>query len=85
MISVKIADSREDCWKRQGSLAFAVIPLHSCRNMQPGDRGPIGCLKVLAEDGQIPIDGMVLRYDSLSYSKSWKDWASLQRWYRFQV
>lgn len=29
----------------------------------------INRLKTLAEDRHIPIDGMVLRYDSLSYSK----------------
>ncbi|NBI85499.1 NAD-dependent DNA ligase LigA [Lachnospiraceae bacterium] len=67
----KIADSRGRLLEAAGELGFAICPFTflpehvTLREIE--DR--IGCLKVLAEDGQIPIDGMVFRYDSLSYSK----------------
>ena len=68
----KIADSRGKLLEAVGALGFAVCPFTflpehvTLREIE--DR--IGCLKAFAEDGQIPIDGMVLRYDSLSYSRS---------------
>ena len=67
----KIADSRGRLLEAAGELGFAICPFtflpENVTLREIEDR--IGCLKVLAEDGQIPIDGMVLRYDSLSYSK----------------
>ena len=68
----KIADSRGRLLEAVGELGFAVCPFIflpdnvTLREIET----QISCLKALAKDGQIPIDGMVLRYDSLSYSKS---------------
>lgn len=68
----KIADSRGRLLEAAGGLGFDTCPFiflpeHvTLREIEDW----IGGLKALAEDRQIPIDGMVLRYDSLSYSKS---------------
>lgn len=67
----KTADSRGRLLEATEGLGFAICPFTflpenvTLREIE----NRIGCLKVLAEDGRIPIDGMVLRYDSLSYSK----------------
>ena len=67
----KTADSRGRMLEAAEGLGFAICPFTflpenvTLREIE----NRIGCLKVLAEDGRIPIDGMVLRYDSLSYSK----------------
>ncbi len=68
----KIADSRGKLLEAIRELGFAVCPFTflpekvTLRKIED----QIGCLKAIAEEGQIPIDGMVLRYDSLSYSGS---------------
>ncbi len=68
----EIADSRGKLLKAVGELGFAACPFtflpEHATLQEIEDR--IGCLKALAEEEQIPIDGMVLRYDSLSYSGS---------------
>lgn len=67
----KIADSRGRLLEAVGELGFdtcpfTFLPEHvTLRQIE----GQISQLKALAEERQIPIDGMVLRYDSLSYSK----------------
>ena len=62
--------AEESCWKRLGSLAvcpFTFLPEPiTLREIEER----ISQLKTLAEDRQIPIDGVVFRYDSLSYSRS---------------
>ena len=68
----EIADSRGKLLEAVRELGFAACPFTflpehaTLRDIEER----IGCLKALAEEKQIPIDGMVLRYDSLSYSKS---------------
>lgn len=66
----KISDSRGKLLEVVGELGFAVCPFtflpENVTLREIGDQ--IAGLKVLAEDWHIPIDGMVLRYDSLSYS-----------------
>ena len=67
----KIADSRGRLLEAAGELGFDICPFTflpeyvTLREIED----QMGSLKALAEAGQIPIDGMVLRYDSLSYSK----------------
>lgn len=68
----KIADSRGRLLEAVRELGFAICPFVSLSEhaalREIEDR--ISQLKNFAENKQIPIDGMVLRYDSLSYSKS---------------
>lgn len=68
----KIADSRGRMLEAVGELGFVICPFVSLSEhatlREIEDR--ISQLKNFAENKQIPIDGMVLRYDSLSYSKS---------------
>ncbi|MEY8334927.1 NAD-dependent DNA ligase LigA [Lachnospiraceae bacterium 47-T17] len=67
----KIADSRGRLLEAVRELGFDICPFlflpeHvALREIE----GRIAHLKELAKERQIPIDGMVLRYDSLSYSK----------------
>lgn len=65
-----ISDSRGRLLEAVGELGFDTCPYtflpENVTFREIGDQ--IAGLKVLAEDWHIPIDGMVLRYDSLSYS-----------------
>ena len=68
----KIVDSRGKLLEAVGGLGFDVCPFMflpenaTLREIEDG----ISRLKSIAEEKRIPVDGMVLRYDSLSYSKS---------------
>ena len=67
----KIADSRGKLLETIGEFGFDTCPFTFLpENVTLLDlENRISQLKTLAEDRHIPIDGMVLRYDSLSYSK----------------
>lgn len=68
----KIADSRGKLLEAMRSLGFEVcpfIPLTEKVSMDELEKG-IRYLRDIADDRMLPIDGMVLRYDSLSYSRS---------------
>lgn len=67
----ELADSRGKLLQAVQGLGFDICPFVSMKkDATIGEiEAGIQKLKVLAEDMQIPIDGMVLRYDSLSYSK----------------
>ncbi len=67
----KIADSRGKLLETMRSLGFEVCPfltLTTKVSMEELEKG-ICDLKDTADDKGLPIDGMVLRYDSLSYSR----------------
>ena len=68
----KIADNRGRLLEEVRELGFDICPFTFLSGhitlQEIEDR--ISQLKALAEDRQIPIDGMVFRYDSLSYSRS---------------
>lgn len=67
----KIADSRGKLLETMRSLGFEVcpfIPLTEKVSMDELEKG-IRYLRDIADDRMLPIDGMVLRYDSLSYSR----------------
>lgn len=67
-----ISDSRGKLLQRVQGFGLTVCPFVSLKKdaaLKEIEAG-IGKLRKLAEDVQIPIDGMVLRYDSLSYSGS---------------
>ena len=67
----KIADSRGKLLEAMRSLGFEVcpfIPLTEKVSMDELEKG-IRYLRDIADDRMLPIDGMVLRYDSLSYSE----------------
>lgn len=67
----KIADSRGKLLEAMRSLGFEVcpfIPLTKKVSMEELEKG-IRYLRDAADDRMLPIDGMVLRYDSLSYSR----------------
>lgn len=67
----KIADSRGKLLEAMQSLGFEVcpfIPLTEKVSMEEMEKGICG-LRDIADDRGLPIDGMVLRYDSLSYSR----------------
>ena len=68
----KIADSRGKLLEAIGDYGFDTCPfvfLPENATLR-GIEDRINKLKNLAEDKKIPIDGMVLRFDSLSYSKN---------------
>lgn len=67
----EFADSRGKLLQELKELGFDICPFVSLKTdtTQEEIEAEIQKLKVLAERMQIPIDGMVLRYDSLSYSK----------------
>lgn len=69
----KIADSRGKLLEAVGEMGFDVCPFMFLQENEtlPEIEDRITRLKALAKDRQIPIDGMVLRYDSLSYSKGY--------------
>lgn len=67
----KIADSRGKLLEAMRSLGFEVcpfLPLTTEVSLEELEKG-IRDLRNTAEDKGLPIDGMVLRYDSLSYSR----------------
>ncbi len=67
----KIADNRGKLLEALRSLGFEVcpfLPLTTKVSMEELEKG-IRDLRDTAEDKGLPIDGMVLRYDSLSYSR----------------
>ncbi len=67
----KIADSRGKLLEAMRSLGFEVCPfilLTEKVSMDELEKG-IRYLRDIADDRMLPIDGMVLRYDSLSYSR----------------
>ena len=67
----KIADSRGKLLEAMRSLGFEVcpfIPLTEKVSMDELEKG-IRYLRDIADDRMLPIDGMVLRYNSLSYSE----------------
>ena len=67
----KIADSRGKLLEAMRSLGFEVcpfIPLTEKVSPEELEKG-IWHLRDIADDKGLPIDGMVLRYDSLSYSR----------------
>ena len=66
-----IADSRGEMLQAIQGFGFDVCPFIFLKRDASLEEieAEIQKLKALAEDMQIPIDGMVLRYDSLSYSK----------------
>lgn len=67
----KIADSRGKLLEALQSLGFEVcpfLPLTKKTSMEELEKG-IRYLRNAANDCMLPIDGMVLRYDSLSYSR----------------
>ena len=67
----KIADSRGKLLEAMRSLGFEVCPFISLTekvSMKEMEKGICG-LRDIADDRGLPIDGMVLRYDSLSYSR----------------
>ena len=66
-----LADSRGKLLQAVQGLGVDICPFVSMKkNVALGEvKAEIQKLKALAEDKRIPIDGMVLRYDSLSYSK----------------
>lgn len=68
----KIADSHGKLLEAMRSLGFEVcpfIPLTEKVSMDELEKG-IRYLRDIADDRMLPIDGMVLRYDSFSYSRS---------------
>ncbi len=68
----KIADSRGKLLEAMRSLGFEVcpfIPLTEKVSMDELEKG-IRYLRNIVDDCMLPIDGMVLRYDSFSYSRS---------------
>lgn len=68
----KIADSRGKLLEALQSLGFEVcpfLPLTEKVSLEEMEMG-IRYLRNAADDNMLPIDGMVLRYDSLSYSRS---------------
>lgn len=67
----KIVDSRGKLLEAMQSLGFEVcpfLPLTEKVSMEELEKG-IRSLRDTADDRGLPIDGMVLRYDSLSYSR----------------
>jgi len=68
----EISDSRGKLLEKLQELGFAVCPFLYLSGQVTAKRVTehIEYLKKIAEQRQLPIDGMVLRYDSLSYSKS---------------
>lgn len=67
----KIADSRGKLLKALQSLGFEVcpfLPLTEKVSMEELEQG-IRYLRNAADDCMLPIDGMVLRYNSISYSR----------------
>lgn len=67
----KSADSRGKLLEAMQSLGFEVcpfLPLTEKISMEELEKG-IRYLRDAANDRMLPIDGMVLRYDSLSYSR----------------
>lgn len=67
----KIADNRGKLLEAMRSLGFEVCPFISLTekvSMKEMEKGICG-LRDIADDRGLPIDGMVLRYDSLSYSR----------------
>lgn len=67
----KSADSRGKLLEAMQSFGFEVcpfIPLTEKVSMEELEKG-IRYLRNAADDSMLPIDGMVLRYDSLSYSR----------------
>ena len=68
----KIADSRGKLLEALMPLGFEIcpfVPLTEKVSMEELEKG-IRYLRNAADDRMLPIDGMVLRYDSLSYSRS---------------
>lgn len=68
----EIADKRGKLLEAMQSLGFEVCPFLSLTkkvSMEELEKG-IRYLRNAADDRMLPIDGMVLRYDSLSYSRS---------------
>lgn len=68
----ELADSRGKLLQAIQRLGFDICPFVSMKRDAALEKieTEIQKLKVLAEDMQVPIDGIVLRYESLSYSKS---------------
>lgn len=68
----EIADRRGKLLEAMQSLGFEVCPFLSLTkkvSMEELEKG-IRYLRDVADDRMLPIDGMVLRYDSLSYSRN---------------
>lgn len=67
----EIADSRGKLLEAIQGLGFQTCPfVYLGKDVSAGEmEAKVNALKAVAEERQVPIDGMVLRYDSLSYSQ----------------
>lgn len=67
----ELADSRGKLLQAIQRLGFNICPFVSMKRDAALEKieTEIQRLKVLAEDMQVPIDGIVLRYESLAYSR----------------